>query len=907
MNKRAPIILAAILLIVGTALAAPSATLSFSLPTIKEGTTIQANITVTLNESINGTIIIYSLDGRIDGDDIIGGFAAGTRNYNTSIYAGSGLGAYSLIINLSDSARNIIGSTTASGNIVDGSAPSVSVGPSGAFAVPGITIYANANEDATCRYSSEDKDYSLMENTMAKSGLNNTAALSFGDGSHRFYVRCINAAGNKMAQSATIEFSVATETYADIVLSKESPLSAGIVEVRVLASKSLSSLTLSYYYSDAPTTISTVPLSGAGTLWQGYVIIPETSETRIGTFTISGTDGNGNAVSKIGAGKLFIIDTKKPKEITDIGAVGESYRIRLKWFYEGEAGKFNIYRAESGDVSYVDLYDSSNESHYIDRSVNPGKTYHYRIAAVTQSGNVGPLSSAVSAEASGNIFGDVNDSYIISKPKKQDEERIPAPPEERKNSAYVMKKIDERLSSLASLILDIERAEDDFNRNDDTIERSAIDGLGLKDIIADEKENVVGMRKDLETYRATYIEEESFNRTIEFMDVKLKKTRLSIPKKIVIIDKTSFIEKADEGDILYALNAILNESEVKSHLSSNIRFNGDIKVEVSYKAVRLTMLDGGSEERTLVEKLVSYPKAEPARKVTLVESVPRSVAQSSEDIIFRTRYIRPLSKNAVAALELDELGYEPAKLTYVLFGKKDIEEIRKTRTIAIRKEDPGRSALTGLAIFSGSGGASAFDLAILGGVVLLIALIGYYFMFVRERPLDIRTKEMHGPLPGARDDARDAYQEPPAGRMNFPAVRREGFPAKIERRDIAKTGEIKRLMNEAHFYIDAMNYDEARRRYESAVFSYSGGADVPMQERSEMDATMLSLYSKLMLVSKISEAHNHIERKDKYSAEIALSEVSRLYRDVASRGRSTDLANYAYQWSNHLGERLRTL
>lgn len=935
MNK--PILLlTSILILIAISLAsaaAPTSTIALSAPSaLKQGQIGNMHITISSNEAYNGTIElnlggmttnimpanqISIQDADFDPNN--------STQYDIQISANT-IGISTIYANLTANST-IIDQEQISVQITDGIPPAISnVSPSGTVSGQSVTISAMTDENAECRYSSADKAYELMENSLGSSASTiHQSTIGLGDTTYTFYIRCNDTNGNIMQNSAMTTFTILTTAYADIILNKESPITAGIIEVTVITSKNMADASLSYSFSDAPTTSNIISLAGSGTYWKGYFIVPETSVTRVGTFTFTGTDTDGRTGTRINSGKLFIVDTSKPKEITDISATGETGRIKLKWFYDGETGEYNVYRSSSSDVSYVDLYETTNESHFSDKNVNTEREYYYRIAAVTSSGNVGPLSSVVSAQAEKFVT-----SYGYT--NKTENAALPAVPEEKKeNSAFVLKKANEKIKEISVLLLDVEKAEKDIAGIDDPIEKAAIDDLGLIDAINVEKAGIVAIRTQYEGYLSTYIDEAEFNRTSEFINVKIKKSKISIPKKIVILDKSSFIQQTSYEDIISASNAVLNESQVKDSLAGNKKLNDQVKVEVDYKVSELTFLDDSTEKKTIIRKSASYQSAESAKKIMLVETIPKTVALSTDDISFKTKYIKVIKKDPIVGLELDELNYNPAKITYIISGKKDIEEIRKTRTIAIG-EIGNANSLTGLNIFSIEGDVTMFDWIVLAGVVLLIALVGYYFMFVKEQQLLVDRKEMHGLLP-QETEIRQNYQQTSQQannqgntlnsstgqqtaqtsqrliaemkQRNLPAKENINVPSRIapQGKMLARTEEIRRIVNEGHFHIDNLNYNSANQMYTQAI-EMLGSMNASMHERIELDTTINSLYSKLLLMSKINEAHTSLDRNDKVSAMTLLDEIAGLNNDILKRNSNTNLAEYSSNWQNKLQKRL---
>lgn len=82
--------------------------------------------------------------------------------------------------------------------------------PRGTLDDPYVTISVKTNESARCRYGTADEDYEEMSQTLSTSGgMDHIRTLgTLAAGSHTYYVRCKDDAGNKNYSSALIQFTV---------------------------------------------------------------------------------------------------------------------------------------------------------------------------------------------------------------------------------------------------------------------------------------------------------------------------------------------------------------------------------------------------------------------------------------------------------------------------------------------------------------------------------------------------------------------------------------------------------------------------------------------------------------------------------------------------------------------------
>jgi hypothetical protein len=81
--------------------------------------------------------------------------------------------------------------------------------PAGAVSNPNVTISADTDEDATCKYDTADTAYDAMQKTMSGSTTHTDSITLPETGSYTYYIRCSDKSGNKNNQSAKISFSYA--------------------------------------------------------------------------------------------------------------------------------------------------------------------------------------------------------------------------------------------------------------------------------------------------------------------------------------------------------------------------------------------------------------------------------------------------------------------------------------------------------------------------------------------------------------------------------------------------------------------------------------------------------------------------------------------------------------------------
>lgn len=98
--------------------------------------------------------------------------------------------------------------------------------PSGTLAVQDVLLQATTNEAAQCRYDTADTSYTSMSYYFDGNEMTHENSVgSLGEGNHYYFVRCADVAGNAMASSALINFSIAIDeiTEGDPAVKLEGP------------------------------------------------------------------------------------------------------------------------------------------------------------------------------------------------------------------------------------------------------------------------------------------------------------------------------------------------------------------------------------------------------------------------------------------------------------------------------------------------------------------------------------------------------------------------------------------------------------------------------------------------------------------------------------------------------------
>ncbi|MBW2974261.1 hypothetical protein KY366_00955, partial [Candidatus Woesearchaeota archaeon] len=522
-----------------------SASIELTLPSsVIQGDNELASFSVMANAPFSGTVSLGydNMESSVsavafENDSFIG---AGDYYIYTHSWQVKGIdpGQYSVAAYLKDIYSHILDTDEVAGS-VNSSAPVIlSRSPGGIVTTSSVTLAAETDEEATCRYSTENTtSYDSMGSTFSITGSTHHSQVisSLSETSYTYYIRCEDSNGYRMSEPEKISFKVDFPPSAEIALSDESPIKAGTLEVTVLTSENLETTpVLQYSFDDAPSSRKIVSLTGEDSVWKGYMIITASDDNRVGTFHFSGKDDLGTIGDSITEGKIFLVDTSKPPKPLNIEPImlpgGD---IKIKWYYEGEpVDSFNIYRSTSSGVEYIDFYSSTeNTSYYNDASVSNEVTYYYKVAAVDKAGNIGPLSEEVYATSvsSKKQSKEKSTETKAANEKDVDEPKVLPP--------NLVVKVDDAVKRVEQLEIDVKDAGSKLE-NSGTEKKDIINELGLIENANTAKSTVEKLKGDLENLKLSYMTSSDLDFELERIDMEVERIRKTTSKDVTLIEKT---------------------------------------------------------------------------------------------------------------------------------------------------------------------------------------------------------------------------------------------------------------------------------------------------------------------------------------------------------------------------------
>jgi len=466
------------------------------------------------------------------------------------------------------------------------------------------------------------------------------------------------------------------------------------------------------------------------------MIITSNNDNKVGTFYFTGADYLGTKGEIITEGKIFLVDTLKPNVPINLEPLLTSDgNVRLRWYYDGEPiDEFRIYRAISQDVGYIDFYGSTNNNtQFVDESTTNRVTYYYKVNAVDNAGNIGPLSEEVYITAIKEGQKEVIENIT---PITQPEPKL-LPPNLVVNVNDMIKKFD-------VLEIDLKEIESQF-KDSESEKKELIDTLGLITEIDKTKDIIGSSKNQLENLKLEYKAPSELDSELSKFDLEIKMIRQTMPKEVELLEKAEFVQTINRDDTKLAVDLLFNnfnDKEKKNYINLNEQVQATINIEVKIKSLKIKYLDENTKKLTFVSKKISRQDPSSLKDVIFMEIFPENWAGDISKISFKPDdYEKVEDKPTIIKWGFTELNYEGQTIEYSIEDETDINKIKEINSvILVGPLQLGTSKVTGYSIFSlfsGSIGLTKGNmLLILAGILVIAVLISYYFFMPR---IDVGT------------------------------------------------------------------------------------------------------------------------------------------------------------------------
>ena len=698
-----------------------------------ENQTIENVTAVLFSEPSNGGVSI------VGPSLYLGSITPGILSVNPSwqVQCSNVPGVYTLYVNFSNHQGELGSSygeavSTVTVYTTDNIPPTmVSHSPEGIIPTSYMTLEVTTNEDATCKYSTiPGVGYANQQYTFQITGgkSHKVPLQNLVDNFYTYYVRCKDLSGNEAQSDYPVSVEINAPPTAMISLSKLSPLSLGTTEVTITTSEPVKPVP-SLSYTCNGNSIS-VPVTGSGSSWKGYIIINQAALNEVCSFSFSSIDLSGNAGSYITGGNVFLIDTQPPSAPGSLAAIEQrGLQVKLTWKMPAEEIKnFNIYRSsdENNDYSY---YGTTTKTSFTDAVVSISKTYNYHISAVDQAGNEGPVSEDVSLLIKG-----------IS---------LDAAAASTENSEKSTAKVKLTLAEIDQAIAEADVLLDKFNalRTKFKADTEISSILEPSEHIKEAKVLLLKKKEELGLLKSGDLVDEAVREEFQALKDEIETVKDTVISDIKTEKEESFtvgaLEEQQLSMVIFsyldAKNPSLSQEEKEEFLPSAKEVHSSVEVVATRQNVEVTYLNGTKKKLTFIRKVVTRKEASvSSRAFSVLEYIPKELAVSVDEMILgkEAEIINPDPLLYYSVPEYRELSY-----AYFLQKQVDTGSVAKTVTFAVPRTTPSSSAaagdevnskgnfLTGNAVVSMVEDISFYDLGIGVGIIFMVILFIYSLIY----------------------------------------------------------------------------------------------------------------------------------------------------------------------------------
>lgn len=572
------------------------------------------------------------------------------------------------------------------------------------------------NSNDICKYSkTSGVDYNSMEYLFDYNfqNIHKVDFTNLDNGIYKYYIKCIDSFGN-ISGELEVSFGVSVPITARISLSgNNSYVDAGIVKVNLVTSDILSvKPTLAYSLNGI--NYDPIPLTGSDTNWFGYIVIPNDAGEAAGSFRFRGVDMDGAVGEEITSGEIFLVDTIKPKSIVDIRVFGESNTIKIEWHFDEAVSEYRIYRNVLPNIDYSDYYDDTDDEYYVDKDIEKGKTYYYRISAVDKAGNEGPLSFEFSANS---LKSNSSSSTSVSNTNGL--------------AAELLSDVDSFLSDIDSLSVGFDSIKNKFNS--DIKQKELYSTLKLERELDSSKNELNALYNEVELYKSQVLTKSELDKKLSNSKIKLNVIKKKIPESISILKESKIDKQVTESDIREVALTLYPSDSDSSVLNKLIKNSLDLSKKYTYSSnlefysISIGYMDGSTKSLSLISETVTS-NIDKNLNASILEFIPKDVAQTSSEIDIKNTIYEILKDDPIISFPL-----ETNKISYVINKDIDIEYIKKIKTVILfnKEEENQVNSPSGFFTFLDSSSSGGYLGIILFGVVAF-GLLGY-FMFIRKK------------------------------------------------------------------------------------------------------------------------------------------------------------------------------
>jgi len=479
---------------------------------------------------------------------------------------------------------------------------------------------------------------------------------------------------------------------------------AGTVEVNLKTSKAVIGTPIVKYSFDGEE-YKPLALEGSSVNWKGYVVIEDDFGEGVLSFKFEAVDLEGRHGSFLSFGNVFEIDTISPKMILDFEGVLDDDEIKLEWHSLDKVNKVKIYKSESPNPTYSDYFKTVSGKTYIDKHVDDGKRYYYKIAGVDSAGNEGPLSSEV-------FVVTVEDS------ESKNVELRPA----------LLGRVNGFLNELSFVKSEVASLINSVNSKEKS-EKELFKRMKFDSVLENSKSELTSLESLAERYKLQDLEEEDLNRKLESLRMKMSVVEKKLPEKINFIDSASRKEIFTSDSIergLTKFDLTISEDEIEKSIEETLGLidENNLVVRSEFNHIQVVYSDGTKKDYIVVERFLDST-LERLDSSKFLEIFSGNLLNDIDSVVFGNLNYDFLSEDVIS------FGSDTKNIFYYFPGSS-IYDAKKSEVIFISKvdsESKNSRGITGNAIF---GLGEINNPIFIGGPIIILVLL-FYFLHSRKK------------------------------------------------------------------------------------------------------------------------------------------------------------------------------